>query len=90
MRASGDPILEEFDKWTLSIGNGVNLNGGVLIPQEMITEIVPNTQTEPKNEELSMKKFNKILQCRIVESGRIVLIPRITFIPKPREYPFEW
>ena len=90
MRASGDPILEEFDKWTLSIGNGVNLNGGVLIPQEMITEIVPNTQTEPKNEELSMKKFNKILQCRIVESGRIVLIPRITFISKPREYPFEW
>ena len=33
---------------------------------------------------------NKLLPCRIVESGRIVLIPRITFIPKPREYPFEW
>jgi ATP-dependent exoDNAse (exonuclease V) alpha subunit len=33
---------------------------------------------------------NKLLQCRIVESGRIVLIPRITFIPKPSEYPFEW
>ena len=33
---------------------------------------------------------NKLLQCRIVESSRVVLIPRITFIPKPTEYPFEW
>ena len=33
---------------------------------------------------------NKLLQCRIVESGRVVLIPRITFIPKINEYPFLW
>ena len=33
---------------------------------------------------------NKLLQCRIVETNRIVLIPRISFIPKPSEYPFEW
>ena len=33
---------------------------------------------------------NKLLQCRIVETGRIVLIPRITFIPKVGEYTFEW
>ena len=33
---------------------------------------------------------NKLLQCRIVETGRVVLIPRITFIPKFKEYPFEW
>ena len=33
---------------------------------------------------------NKLLQCRILESGRVVLIPRITFIPKLNEYPFEW
>ena len=33
---------------------------------------------------------NKLLQCRIVETGRVVLIPRITFIPKLKEYPFEW
>ena len=32
----------------------------------------------------------KLLQCRIVESGRVVLIPRISFIPKPTEYPFDW
>ena len=33
---------------------------------------------------------NKLLQCKLVETGRIVLIPRITFIPKANEYPFEW
>ena len=206
VRASGDPTLEEFDKWTLSIGNGLNLNGGVPIPETMITEIKPNTKSEPKNEENSMKLFcqqvfpdintnintpgwlegrtilaptnkevdvlneviqgwlpeeggiklqsadtvenpedafrfnteylntlrpngfphhvlnlkpgmplmllrninprqglcngtrlifdkcidNKLLQCRIVETSRVVLIPRISFIPKPSEYPFEW
>ena len=29
---------------------------------------------------------NKLLQCRIVETGRVVLIPRITFVPKVREF----
>jgi ATP-dependent exoDNAse (exonuclease V) alpha subunit len=205
VRASGDATLEAFDEWTLSIGNGAPLNGSVLIPDNMIVEIVPNTKTETKNEENSMKKFcqeifpdlknninkpgwlegrtilaptnkevdainemvqnwlsetgiklssadtvenpedafrfnteylntlrpngfpqhtlnlkegmplmilrninprqglcngtrvifgkcidNKLLQCKIVETGRIVLIPRITFIPKLNEYPFEW
>ena len=33
---------------------------------------------------------NKMLQCRIVGSNRIVLIPRITFIPKLADYPFQW
>ena len=33
---------------------------------------------------------SKLLQCKVVETGRLVLIPRITFIPKPNEYPFEW
>ena len=205
VRASGDPTLESFDKWTLDIGNGVPLNGSVQIPDNMVVEIVPNTKNESKNEENSMKKFckeifpdlknninrsgwlegrtvlaptnrevdaindmvhdwlseagiklssadtvenpedafrfnteylntlrpngfpqhtlnlkvgmplmilrninprqglcngtrvifekcinNKLLQCKIVETGRTVLIPRITFIPKANEYPFEW
>ena len=204
VRASGDLTLENFDKWTLSIGNG-DLSDAISIPEEQIMEIVPNTKNEPWNEEQSMKKFcqivfpdlmtnihepgwlvgrtilaptnrevdainnlmqeylpesgiklssadtlgnpedtfrfnseylhtlkpngfpqhmlnlkpgmplmllrninprqglcngtrllfdkcldNKLLQCRIVESGRVVLIPRITFIPKLNEYPFEW
>ena len=203
VRASGDDTLERFDKWTLGIGNGYSES--VTIPNELVTEIVPNTKEEPHNEEISMKKFcesifpnlktnihkqgwlegrtilaptnkevdainnlmqdylpdsgirlssadtlgnpqdafrfnaeylhtlkpngfpahmlnlkpgmplmllrninprqglcngtrlvfdkcldNKLLQCRVVESGRIVLIPRITFIPKLNEYPFEW
>ena len=33
---------------------------------------------------------SKLLQCRIVGSDRVVLIPRITFIPKAGDYPFDW
>lgn len=33
---------------------------------------------------------SKVLECQIVETLRTVLIPRITFIPKDGEYPFEW
>ena len=57
VRASGDPTLEEFDKWTLSIGNGTIINGEVSIPEEQLTEIVANTIKETKNEEKSMKQF---------------------------------
>jgi hypothetical protein len=205
VRASGDPELEAFDQWTLSIGNGDNDDEAVLIPDDMVTEIVPNTPKESWHEEESMKKFcklifpdletnisnpgwlegrailtptnsevstinemmqqwvpgnitklssadtlenpndafrfnseylntlqpngfpqhiltlkagiplmllrninprqglcngtrliydktidSKLLQCRIVGSERVVLIPRITFIPKAGDYPFEW
>ena len=205
VRASGDKILERFDQWTLSIGNGLDTDGNIVIPDEMITQIIPNSLTDPKNEEKSMKRFcqevfpniqkniespgwlegrtilaptnrevdainavmedflpdastrllsadtlenpqdsfrfnteylntlkpngfphhslslkpgmpimllrnlnprqglcngtrliydtcidKKLLQCRIVGSDRVVLIPRITFIPKVNEYPFEW
>ena len=197
VRASGDPVLEAFDQWTLSIGNGTIKDSSVLIPPAMITEIVVNTNSmkkfcqmifpdikanihirgwlegrsilAPTNKEvdaindmmqewlqgdtlklssadslenpndafrfnteylntlqpngfpqhiLNLKSGmplmllrninprqglcngtrlifessidNKLLRCRIVGSERVVLIPRITFIPKPREYPFEW
>ena len=33
---------------------------------------------------------NKVLECQIVGSLRTVFIPRIMFVPKPSEYPFEW
>ena len=33
---------------------------------------------------------NKVLQCIVSGSNRKVLIPRIIFIPKANEYPFEW
>ena len=33
---------------------------------------------------------NRVLECSIMSSGRVVLIPRICFIPKVNEYPFSW
>ena len=33
---------------------------------------------------------NKLLECKVVGNLRVVLIPRITFIPKVSEFPFEW
>ena len=33
---------------------------------------------------------NKVLRCVVSGSNRTVLIPRIVFIPKANEYPFEW
>ena len=205
VRESGDLKLEEFDKWTLSIGNGSDLDGRVQIPESMITEIIPNSKENSRSEEQSMKSFcnkvfpemesniktsgwlegrtilaptnnevdainsiiqdklsgkgmvlqsadslenpddsfrfnteylntlrpngfphhilnlkpgmplmllrninprqglcngtrvifnkcieNKLLECTVVETMRVVLIPRITFIPKINEYPFEW
>ena len=205
VRASGNPILKSFDDWTTSIGNGDVLDGSILLPKNMVTEIISNTKANSKNEEKSMKSFceevfpnlknnietpgwlegrtvlaptnvevdtinemmqgflpeatvkllsadtlenprdafrynseylntlkpngfpqhvinikpgmpimllrninprqglcngtrlifdqcidNRLLQCRVVGSDRRVLIPRITFIPKSNEFPFEW
>ena len=61
VRASGDATLESFDRWALSIGNGDCSSGDVPIPEEMITEIIPNTKNEPWHEEQSMRKF-----CQVV------------------------
>ena len=33
---------------------------------------------------------NKLLECKVVGNLRVVLIPRITFIPKVGEFTFEW
>ena len=33
---------------------------------------------------------HKLLECKVAGNLRTVLIPRITFIPKANEYPFEW
>ena len=205
VRASGDPVLEAFDRWTLAIGDGSDKSGSIAIPLEMAAEIIPNTKEESWREAQSMNDFckyvfpdlkknyktagwfegrailaptnkevdsinelmqnslpgdgvklssadtlenpvdayrfnteylntlkpngfpqhvldlkpgmplmlmrninpreglcngtrlmfqravnNKLLECKIVGSDRVVLIPRITFIPKPGEYPFEW
>ena len=204
VNASGDCELQQFDEWTMSIGNGDMAS--VNIPPHMVaTEIKPNTKENPQSEVQAMKEFcskvfpnletnisdrnwlegrlilattnkevsilnemitdmlpgsaevfrsadqldnsqdllrfnveylnsltpngfpphnlllkpgmplmllrninpmqglcngtkmvfeqayaNKVLQCRLIESGRKVLIPRIMLIPKENEYPFNW
>ena len=83
VRASGDQELEAFDQWTLSIGNGSTNDEAVLIPDDMVTEIVPNTPTESWHEEESMKKFCKLifpdLETNITSpgwlEGRAILTP---------------
>ena len=83
VRASGDPELEAFDKWTLSIGNGSSGEETVPIPEHMVTEIISNTPTETWHEEESMKKFCRLifpdLQTNISNprwlEGRSILAP---------------
>jgi hypothetical protein len=61
VRASGDPRLEEFDDWTLSLGDGTanDANRLISIPEAMFFKIRPNTDAEKKAEEQSMKEFCK-------------------------------
>ena len=33
---------------------------------------------------------NKLLRCQVLTNGNEVFIPRIIFIPKANEYPFQW
>ena len=62
VHASGDPTLEAFDQWTVSLGNGTaGENRWVPIPEGMLTEIQPNTPTESWRERQSMEEF-----CRAV------------------------
>merc|ERR1712015_268359 len=57
VQASGDPLLEDFDRWTLDIGNGLSSN--IEIPEEMLTKIQMNKADQPWNEGQSMKKFSQ-------------------------------
>ena len=57
--ASGDPSLQEFDDWMLSIGNGdaPTIIGSDLIeiPEEMCIEIVPKSIKSPNSEKEAMQ-----------------------------------
>ena len=56
VRASGDPHLEQFDRWTLSIGNGDS--SSIKVPATMIaTRICPNSKEHPNAEGEAMEKF---------------------------------
>ena len=60
VQASGDPHLEEFDQWTLSIGNG-NVDKAVIPFSNIATRIAPNCKENRDAEKQAMKDFiNKI------------------------------
>ena len=52
VRASGNPVLEQFDKWTLELGNGTanDDDGRVIIPEVMLTYIKNNTHKDKTDE----------------------------------------
>ena len=85
VKASGDPVLENFDKWTLSLGDGTSndQDGKVIIPEEMLTTIKENTIKENKLEENSMNDFCKMIFPNLEANmsdprwleGRAVLAP---------------
>ena len=83
VRASGDPVLESFDRWTLAIGNGSDKSGTITIPPEMATEILPNTKEESWREAQLMKDFCKQVFPDLRENydkagwfeGRAILAP---------------
>ena len=54
--ASGDPELEDFDKWTLGVGNG---DSDVLeIPTPMVSTVIhPNSKSSPMAEGKSKAEF---------------------------------
>ena len=59
VKASGDPVLEQFDEWTLGLGNGTanNENERVIIPENMLIQIKCNMEDDKKVEEECMKEL---------------------------------
>ena len=59
VRASGDPRLEDFDRWTLSLGDGTanDVDNLVSIPDNMSFTIQANTDHDNTAEDRSMKDF---------------------------------
>ena len=87
VRASGDPVLEAFDTWTLSIGDGTAETVGedtlVEINPEVCVKIEANTDKHPNAERESMKKFVQRVFPDIDQNikdagwlqGRVILAP---------------
>merc|ERR1711884_775478 len=60
VNATGDGKLEEFDKWTLKIGNG-EIESATLPNNMIATKISPNTNDDLQSEVKAMEEFcNKI------------------------------
>ena len=84
-RFGAAPELQDFDDWTISIGDGSahNVNGQVRIPEEHYFKINPNTIANKKAEEKSMNDFIDLifpnlaanLSSREWLKGRCILAP---------------
>ena len=82
VQVNGDPVLEDFDKWTLSIGNGTD-GEQISLPESMTSIIEPNGPKENWKEEQSMKNFcdkifpdlNKNISNPSWLDGRAILTP---------------
>ena len=83
--ASDDVLLQEFDDWTASIGEGTANDAMdlVKIPDDMFHEIGANTNTDTKVEERAMRKFCEKIYPQLAENildpnwlyGRALLAP---------------
>ena len=81
VQATGDPVLEAFDNWTLGIGNGEE--GQIEVPEDMVTKISENTADNRHKEEQSMKEFVEVIFPDIATNiqkenwldGRAILAP---------------
>ena len=56
VQVNGDPVLNEFDKWTLNIGNGTD-GEQISLPEDITAIIDPNVAKENWREGQSMKTF---------------------------------
>ena len=85
VRATGDPDLERFANWTLSLGDGTmnDQQGRVVIPKENLFQIKPNTKNNKQNEAKSLIEFCELIFPNLKENilnprwleGRAVLAP---------------
>ena len=85
VRSSGDPVLEQFAKWTLSLGDGVinDQHERVTIPKENLFEINSNTKNNKQNERKSLVDFCEEIFPNLKENifdprwleGRAILAP---------------
>ena len=61
IRSSGNALLQEFDDWTLSIGNGnaemIDGSDLIEIPEDMCMEISQKTFKDPDSESRAMQKL---------------------------------
>ena len=76
IKASGDPVLEEFDNWTLSIGNGeAEQEDGtdmIKVPPDMCFRIHEKSPGNPDSEKEAMKSLANHVYPRL---GQNIMIP---------------